>query len=144
MATGYIQRYFVLTMNSGDMPLTLNGIFTPRMTIKADPNNLQPVYVGNIYENGENGVLLPLGPNNNLNTLNPGQSEDYANIVQNDRLPRTRNFYIEMNYLHVMPQWYVKGSVGDIVFVYWADEGNGFFDINSQTQIDVSTAGLSR
>lgn len=140
----YIQRNFVLTMNGGEMPLTLNGIFTPRMTIKADPNNLQSVYVGNIYENGTNGVIRALDSTNNLNTLNPGQSEEYANIVQNDRLPRTRNFYIERNYLHVMTEWYVKGSVGDIVFVTWADEGNGFFNVNSQTQIDVSTAGLSR
>jgi hypothetical protein len=38
----------------------------------------------------------------------------------------------------------LKGAVGDIVFVQWLDEGNGFLDINSQTQIDVSTAGLSR
>lgn len=140
----YIQRNFVLTMNGGEMPLTLYGIFTPRMTIKADPNNLQPVYVGNIYENGTNGVIRTLDSTNNLNTLNPGQSEEYANIVQNDRLPRTRNFYIERNYLHVMPEWYVKGSVGDIVFVTWFDEGNGFLDISSQRQIDVSTAGLSR
>jgi len=140
----YIQRNFVLTMNGGEMPLTLYGIFTPRMTIKADPNNLQPVYVGNIYENGTNGVIRVLDSTNNLNTLQPGQNEEYANIVQNDRLPRTRNFYIERNYLHVMPEWYVKGSAGDIVFVTWLDEGNGFLDINSQRQIDVSTAGLSR
>lgn len=140
----YTQRNFILTMNGGEMSLTLNGIFTPRMTIKADPNNLQPVYVGNIYENGAEGVIRTLGSSNNLNTLQPGQDEEYANIVQNDRLPRTRNFYIERNYLHVMTEWYVKGSVGDIVFVTWLDEGNGFLDINSQTQIDVSTAGLSR
>ena len=141
---GYVTRNFILTMNGGDMPLTLKGIFTPKLTIRADSNNLYPVYTGNIYENGTNGVLRTLGADNNLDTLVPGRSEEYGNIVQNDRLPRTRNFYIERNYLHVMSEWYVKGNAGDIVFITWEDEGNGFFDVNTQTQIDVSTAGLSR
>jgi len=126
------------------MPLTLKGIFSPEITIRSDSNNLQPVYVGNIYENGNNGVLLPLGPTNALNILQNGQTEEYKNIVQNDRLPRTRNFYIEKNFLHVMTEWYVRGTAGDIVFVTWLDEGNGFMDVNTQTLIDVSTAGLSR
>ena len=131
-------------MNGGDMPLTLKGIFTPKITIKADSNNLNPVYVGNLYENGSNGSLLPLGSSNALNTLQPGQIEEYGDTTQTDRLPRTRNFYLERNRLHVMSEWYVKGNAGDIVFITWLDEGNGFLDVFTQTQIDISTAGLSR
>lgn len=141
---GYTTRNFILTMNGGDMPLTLKGIFTPKITIKADSNNLNPVYVGNIYENGSNGSLLPLGSSNALNTLQPGQIEEYGDTTQTDRLPRTRNFYLERNRLHVMSEWYVKGNAGDIVFITWLDEGNGFLDVFTQTQIDISTAGLSR
>lgn len=141
----YVPRDFVLTMDGGDMALTLKGIYSPKLILKADPNNLFPIYLGTIYENGNGGTILPLGVNNNMETLIPGEQQIYGDMRQYDRFPRTRNFYIENNYLHMMPHWFVKGTIGDILFVSWLDENTGSFrDIHSQQLIDVTSAGLSR
>lgn len=138
------KRYFVLTMTGINMPLTLKGIYTPRMILRADSNNLQPIYVGTRFENGDgaNG-MRQLTADNNLMSLGHGQSEEFANIVQDDRLPRMRNIYLENNRLHVMSEWFASGQAGDVLFVEWWDEGNGFIGTDNQP-IDISTSGLSR
>ena len=61
----YKTQNFVLTMTGAEMPLTLVGLGTPSMTIKADSNNLEIVYIGNIFENGNSGGIRTLDANNN-------------------------------------------------------------------------------
>lgn len=139
----YKTQNFVLTMNGGEMPLTLVGLGTPSMTIKADSNNLEVIYIGNIYENGLGGIIQPLNADNNKDFLRPGKEVTYANDLQYDRLPRHRSPFVENNQRHLMSQWYVKGAVGDLVFVTWEDENEEIRDVNNQL-IDRSAAGLSR
>lgn len=140
----YQEEFFILTMNGGEMPLTVYGIGTPKFTVKADASNLAPVYVGNIYENGSEGAIRPLTADNNKKTLQPSREVCYADTEQYDRFPRERNPFLENNRLHILSQWYVKGTAGDIVFVTWLFEGNAIVDINNQVPIDTSQAGLSR
>lgn len=140
----YKTQNFVLTMTGTEMPLTLVGLGTPSMTIKADSNNLQVVYIGNIFENGnDNGGIRTLDANNNKDYLRPGKEVTYANDVQYDRLPRHRSPFTENNQRHLMSQWYVNGAVGDLVFVTWDDENEEIRDVHNAL-IDRSAAGLSR
>lgn len=141
----YVPRDFTLTMNGFEMALTEKGIYTPKLGIRADSNNLQPVYVGNIYDNGREGNILTLGNANNLRILQPGQGEEYTDDKQYDRFPRMRSPFIERGYLHIMSEWFVKGTAGDLVFVSWLDENTGSFkDVYTQLPIDVTSTGLSR
>jgi len=140
----YKTQNFVLTMTGSEMPLTLVGLGTPSMTIKADPNNLGIVYIGNIFENGnDSGGIRTLDANNNKDFLRPGKEITYANDVQFDRLPRVRSPFTENNQRHLMSQWYVKGAVGDLVFVTWDDENEEVRNVHNAL-IDRSAAGLSR
>lgn len=139
----YKTQNFVLTMNGGEMPLTLVGLGTPSMTIKADSNNLEVVYIGNIYENGLNGIIQSLSADNNKDSLRPGKEVTYANDVQFDRLPRVRSPFTENNQRHLMSQWYVKGAIGDLVFVTWEDENDEIRTTDNQL-VDRSAVGLSR
>lgn len=141
----YIPRKFALTMDGTEKQVALYGIYSPTLKFSADPNNLQAVYVGNTLENGDNGQIRPLNSDNNLRVLLPGQSIDYGDMQQRDRFDRTRNLFIENGFLHVLPQWYLKGSAGDIVFVDWLDENTGAFrNVTTGIPIDISEAGLSR
>lgn len=139
----YTRRYFMLTMNGGDMPLSLYGIGTPKLMISSDSNNLGTIYVGNVFEQGDGVAVRTLDASNNKNTILPGREVEYADTEQYDRLPRVRNFFIENNRRHILSQWAVRGTVGDIVFVYWDDEGDTILNTNGTT-IDTSTGGLSR
>lgn len=139
----YKTQQFLLTMNGGEMPLTLYGIGTPQMILKADPNNLQPIYIGNIFDNGNGNQITTLDANNNAQTLRPGNDVIYGDTEQFDRLPRLRNFFIENNRRHIMSQWFAKGTAGDILIVTWLDENNPILNTSNQL-IDVTSAGLTR
>lgn len=138
----YEKRSFVLTLNGDDQPLTLKGIGTPSMVVSSESNNASPVYVGNLYDSGINGVMQPLSASNSIDTLLPGQGQQYNDRHQFDRFDRKRNPYIENSYRHIMSQWYVRGAIGDLVYVTWLDENLGpLRDINGAV-IDVEN--LSR
>ena len=121
------------------MPLTLKGIGSPRVILQADSSNAGPVFVGNRYENGPNGVIATLDASNNLDTLLPGQGHEYGDFVANDRLPKTRDYFIEANYRHIMSEWYVNGTIGDLVIVNWLDENIGTIHDTDGLPIDVTS-----
>ena len=141
----YVPRKFYLTMDGTEKQVTLYGIYSPTLRFAADSNNLQPVYIGNLLENGNDGQILTLNNENNLNVLLPGQNAQYDDMRQHDRFDRTRNQFIEDGFVHVMSKWYLKGEAGDIVFVYWLDDGlGGFRNVNTGLLIDITEAGLTR
>jgi len=138
----YEKRQFILTLNGDNQPLTLKGIGTPQIVVQADASNLQPVYVGNIFDTGVNGVMQTLTAGNALDTLLAGQGQQYNSGQQDDRFERRRSWYQENNFRHIMSQWFVKGTAGDLVYVTWLDENLGpLYDTNG---VLVNVEGLSR
>lgn len=139
MIKPYTKQQFVLTLDGSPKALTLKGISTPRLTITADISNLDPCYVGNVFENGNGeGVVVALNAGNNIDSLLSGQIADYTDLQQFDRLPRTRNFYIERNRLHVMSEWFAQGRAGDVVYVTWYWDGQPFLDVATNQPVNIS------
>jgi hypothetical protein len=135
----YTKQQFTLTMDGSPKSFTLKGISTPRLIIIAEVSNLDPVFIGNTFENGNGeGVVFSLGANNNVDSLLSGQTADYTDMQQFDRLPRTRNFYIERNRLHVMSEWFAQGRAGDVVHVTWFWDGQPFLDVATGQPVNIS------
>jgi len=139
MSKRYTKRTFTIALDGTDQQLTLRGIYTPSIEVKSDNSNLQPVYTGVIFLEPS----LPLGPSNYLDVLQPGEVTIYKDLQEDDRFERTRSFFIERNYTHILSEWYVRGTAGDIVQITWLDEGIDWKDTGGNP-IDVTTAGLSR
>lgn len=139
MIKPYSQQQFVLTMDGAPKALTLKGLSTPRLTIIAEMSNLEPVFLGNIFENGNGqGVIATLNGGNNIDSLLNGQTVDYTDMQQFDRLPRTRSFYIERNRLHIMSEWFAQGRAGDVISVVWYWDGQPFLDVSTQLPVNIS------
>jgi hypothetical protein len=139
MIKPYTKQQFELTLDGAPKSLTLKGISTPRLTIIAEMSNLEPVYLGNVFENGNGeGVVVALNPGNNIDALLNGQTVNYDDMQQFDRLPRTRNFYIERNRLHVMSEWFAQGRAGDVIYVVWYWDGQSFLDVATGLPINIS------
>ena len=139
MIKPYTKQQFVLTLDGAPKSLTVKGISTPRLVITADVSNLEPAFVGNTFENGNGeGLVFNLGPSNNIDSLLSGQIADYTDLQQFDRLPRTRNFYIERNRLHVMSEWFAQGRAGDVIYVTWYWDGQPFLDLATQLPVNIS------
>jgi hypothetical protein len=149
MRPPYIRQQFRLELDGSDQPFTLKGIYTPRLIATADFSNLFPCYIGNVFENGDGRsatptLLSPLDESNNIERLLAGGVAEFTEDIQYDRLPRTRNWYLERGRLYVMSDWYVRGTAGDVLWVTWYNEGAGFVDATTKVLIDVSDAALSR